>query len=211
MTHPTTTAPTVYWLRNDLRLHDNPALCWAAARGPVLAVFILNENDGTRALGGASRWWLHHSLAALQAAGVKIHVARGNPAEVIPQLVQNYQAGAVAWNRAYEPAAQARDAAIKTTLKETGLEVFTANASMLHEPWSIKNLSGTDFKVFTPFWKTCLTHSVPEPLPVPAVEWVQPTGGSWFKRPELVAHHTQLGARVGNHLAPRRSRGLGTL
>ena len=60
---------TIVWFRQDLRTRDNPALAAAVARGPVLPLFILDdETPGPRwRWGGASRWWLHHSLAALGA------------------------------------------------------------------------------------------------------------------------------------------------
>jgi deoxyribodipyrimidine photo-lyase len=58
---------SIYWLRSDLRLADNPALCAALARGgPVVPVFIwAPEEEAPWSPGGASQWWLHQSLAAL--------------------------------------------------------------------------------------------------------------------------------------------------
>ncbi len=58
--------PVLVWLRQDLRLTDNPALIAAAAQGrPIVPVCIRDEaSAGDWAPGGASRWWLHHSLVA---------------------------------------------------------------------------------------------------------------------------------------------------
>ena len=63
-------APVVVWFRDDLRVSDHPALREAVDSGaPVVAVFVLDESGhGSRPLGAASRWWLHHSLAALAAS-----------------------------------------------------------------------------------------------------------------------------------------------
>ena len=59
-------APSLVWLRDDLRIADNPALSTAAERGPVVVLYVLDEaSPGIRPLGGASRWWLHGSLEAL--------------------------------------------------------------------------------------------------------------------------------------------------
>ena len=56
----------IFWFRQDLRIADNPALTHAAESGRVLAVYILDQNDqGDQGPGAASRWWLHHSLNAL--------------------------------------------------------------------------------------------------------------------------------------------------
>ena len=54
------------WFRNDLRLADHTALIAAAARGPVVALFVLdNETPDAWRMGAAQRWWLHHSLTSL--------------------------------------------------------------------------------------------------------------------------------------------------
>lgn len=58
-------ASSPFWFRDDLRLADNPALCTAAAHGAVLCLYILDESLERRVLGGAARWWLPRSLAAL--------------------------------------------------------------------------------------------------------------------------------------------------
>ena len=73
--------PALLWFRQDLRLADNPAL-HAVADRPILPVFILDaEAAGTWTEGGASRWWLHHSLEALsrdlKALGAPLLVLRG--------------------------------------------------------------------------------------------------------------------------------------
>ena len=42
------------------------ALTAAAAQGPVIFLYVLDdETPGEWKLGGASRWWLHHSLDRL--------------------------------------------------------------------------------------------------------------------------------------------------
>ena len=58
---------TIVWLRNDLRTHDHPALVAACARGePVVPVYIHSDDgEGDWPLGGATKWWLHRSLASL--------------------------------------------------------------------------------------------------------------------------------------------------
>ena len=63
-------SPTLVWFRDDLRLHDHPALHVALERGgPVIALFVLDEESpGVRPLGGAAKWWLRHSLASLAAS-----------------------------------------------------------------------------------------------------------------------------------------------
>ena len=161
-------SPSIVWLRDDLRLADNPALTAAAQRGePVVLVYVLDEESaGIRPLGAASRWWLHHSLAAL---GEHLVLRGGKAEEVIPALVAETGAGAVFWNRRYG-AAREIDARLKTRLREDGLEVQSFQASLLVEPWTLTTGGGGPYRVFTPFWKAARELAFREPLPVPEFE-----------------------------------------
>ncbi|HSN01032.1 MAG TPA: deoxyribodipyrimidine photo-lyase, partial [Rudaea sp.] len=57
----------IVWFRRDLRLEDNPALDAALrAHDRVACVYIhAPTEEAPWAPGAASRWWLHHSLSAL--------------------------------------------------------------------------------------------------------------------------------------------------
>ncbi len=165
---------TLLWLRNDLRLADNPALHEAVNRGyPVIPVFVWAPDEvGEWAPGAASRWWLHHSLAALKADlvrhGSNLVIRKGASWGALKAMIGQTKATAVFWNRRYEPAAVARDAKIKEELRTLGIEAKSFNGSLLFEPWEIGNQSGEPFRVFTPFWKACLSAPPPgEPLPAP--------------------------------------------
>lgn len=166
---------TLVWHRLDLRLADNSALSAAIERGgPVIPVFIWSpEEEGPWAPGGASRWWLHQSLQSLSEAyrqlGSRLVLRSGPSLIALRSLIRETGAGAVVWNRRYEPAVIARDTQIKSELKAEGLEVETFNAALLHEPWTIQNQAGKPFQVFTPFWKHCLQRPDPSlPLSAPA-------------------------------------------
>ncbi|WP_269582412.1 cryptochrome/photolyase family protein [Roseibium sp. Sym1] len=161
---------TLVWFRQDLRIEDNPALCEAAKMGSVLPVFIYEtpEQSGeSHPLGGASRWWLHHSLAALKEVLPGLVLLRGSARHLIPQLAKQVGAEAVYWNRCYEPHAIERDTDLKATLKDDGFEVKSFKASLLFEPWELETKSGGHFKVYSPFWKTAQQKEVPPPLPAP--------------------------------------------
>jgi len=167
MTRPT----TIVWLRQDLRVEDHPALAWAAARGPVVPAFVwAPDEEGSWPPGGASRWWLHHSLASLgeqlQELGSPLVLRRGPSLEALEKLIAETGATAVVWNRRYEPAALSRDAAVKSTLRARGVEAESFNGSLLHEPWTVATQQGKPYQVFTPFWKACgaagVEHDVQE-------------------------------------------------
>lgn len=111
-------------------------------------------------MGGAQKWWLHHSLLALQTTlremNLDLFLLAGSPLTVLKQLVSQHNICAVYWNRLYEPVFSARDTTIKSTLRELGIAVTSCNGSLLLEPWEVTNQQGSYFKVFTPYWRQCL-------------------------------------------------------
>lgn len=168
------TSTSIVWFRDDLRLADNPALRAAVDRGaPVVGVYVLDEESpGIRALGGAARWWLHHSLVELgerlREKGSALVLRRGTAGDVIPALVEESGADAVFWNRRYGGPEREIDAALKITLRESGVEAASFAGSLLFEPWTVRTGAGTPYGVFTPFWKACQQLPPPRaPLPEP--------------------------------------------
>jgi deoxyribodipyrimidine photo-lyase len=165
---------TIAWFRQDLRLADNPALDRALAAGAIIPVYIAptdscrtTRRDGFHA-GGASRWWLHHSLVALDRSlrgkGSRLIVRRGEPAAVLRDLAEQTGATAVHWNRRLEPAGIETDREVKRQLREAGLTVQSFNGNYLHEPWNVLNKQGEPYKVFTPYWKALLAAGIDQPV-----------------------------------------------
>ncbi|GAC12779.1 cryptochrome/photolyase family protein [Aliiglaciecola lipolytica] len=157
-------AKSIMWFRQDLRLRDNPALCAACANGDVIPVYILDEHNAQSfSPGAASKWWLHQSLLSLNASlSEKLHVMRGNPIDVLNNIIEQTGATHVVWNRCYEPWQIHRDKELKEQLKQRNIQVESFNGSLLWEPWTIMNQSGSPYKVFTPFYrKGCLQAPSP--------------------------------------------------
>ncbi|MEZ5668136.1 MAG: deoxyribodipyrimidine photo-lyase [Alphaproteobacteria bacterium] len=173
-----TEKPVLLWFRQDLRLADNPALAAAAAAGaPVAALFVLDDDTpGRWRWGGASRWWLHRGLAALQRAlgdrGVPLILRRGRADAVVPQVAAALHAGAVHWNRCYEPFAIARDTTVKATLRAAGIAADSHNAGLLAEPWTVTTGAGAPYAVFTPVWRA-LRAGATVPVPTAAPKCVR--------------------------------------
>ncbi len=166
---PGKTQPTIYWLRRDLRLKDNPALHWAVQRNaPVICVYIHDtKSAGDWQPGAASCWWLHHSLQALSDAlkstGNQLYLFNGSTETTLKHIIEHTGADAISWNRRYEPAAIELDKKLKKQLSEQGLEVFSAPGNLCHEPWQVTR-TGTKaegqlpYKVFTAYWRASLKH-----------------------------------------------------
>jgi deoxyribodipyrimidine photo-lyase len=150
---------TIVWFRQDLRLHDNPALKAACERGGwVVPLYVLADaEEGDWPAGGATRWWLHHSLEQLAASFLRrdsrLLFKRGSAADVITTLVAASGADAVYWNRRYEPAAIARDSSLKQSLRDNGIACESFNSALLAEPWDVRSPADKPYRVFTAFKK----------------------------------------------------------
>lgn len=171
--------PVILWFRQDLRLSDNPALIAATATGaPILPVYILDDDNADEwRIGGASRWWLHHSLTALdKSMNGALAVYKGKADEIIPALMTNTGATEIHWNRCYEPWRITRDKAIKTARDKQNIGAYSHNGSLLWEPWETLKSDDTPYKAFTAFYKNgCLGKNgephEPQNKPV-NIEWL---------------------------------------
>jgi len=143
----------IVWFRQDLRLHDNPALHAAAAAGPVLPVYILDDdNAGEWKMGGASRWWLHHSLSRLnEALHGQLLVLRGDCRSKLARLCERLPVRQVCWNRCYEPWHRRQDERVAKELGDAGIETCIADGSLLLPPWRSGRRDGSPYAVFKPF------------------------------------------------------------
>jgi len=165
--------PAIVWFRQDLRLQDHAALDAAMVGGrAVLPVYVLDdESPGAWALGGAARWWLHHSLtslaADLAARGATLVLRRGAGAEVITALAQEIGATEVHAGRLHELWARQADAATAAALQRGGAELVLHRTATLFDLDSIRTKTGGIYGVYTPFAKTCRALGAPRP-PRPA-------------------------------------------
>ena len=174
---------TIYLFREDLRLDDNPGLARAAQEGPVLPVFVLDDGtlgDDTsdpQRLGSASRWWLHHSLSALNDAlrtrGSRLTVLKGDTVDTIVELVNTTGAGAVHLSRGYAPWGIALETRLNNALTAEGCTLRRFGGRLLFEPEEVATRGGAPFKVFTPFWRRCLELNQPAGH-TPAPERIEP-------------------------------------
>src|SRR6185369_8781087 len=83
----------------------------------------------------------------------KLIFARGRTRDVVATAIEASGADCVYWNRRYQPAEAAIDAALKTEIREAGLIAQSFDGALLHEPSLLKTGSGGYYKVYTPFWK----------------------------------------------------------
>jgi deoxyribodipyrimidine photo-lyase len=170
MTRQANASPVLLWMRRDLRLRDNAALAAAIATGrEVIAAFVLDEaGPEVWAPGGASRWWLHHSLQSLAAdlakCGAGLVLRRGTFETQIPALVAETGACEVHAGLPHEPWARLAVAALGESL---GVPLHLHETALLHAPGTIRTQTGGAYGVYTPFSRACHARGLP-PAPLPA-------------------------------------------
>ena len=144
---------SIVWFRQDLRLQDNPALSAACQAENVLPIYILDdESAGEQRMGGASRWWLHHSLSALNdSLDGALNLYVGDAQQIILELCERFGANTVYWSRCYEPANIAQTTQIKQQLQKQGITGHSINGCLINEPWEVTKQDGTAYKIFTPY------------------------------------------------------------
>jgi len=162
-------SPILWWVRNTLRLADNPPLMAAlelakTTGAVVIPVYVWPTNTNEPwGRGAASRWWLHHSLVAfqqsLQAKGSGL-VVRCAPTtqEALLALVAETGATVVVTEDRLEPALAEEALAVQQALAHVGamLQVIS-NANHLLDVTTLKNLQDKPYQVFTPLYKRVLT------------------------------------------------------
>jgi deoxyribodipyrimidine photo-lyase len=159
---------SILWFRQDLRLADQPALTAAVADGPVIPVYILDDDTpGLWKIGGAQRWWLHHSLASLasglEALGSRLVLRRGRSAAVLQSLREEAGASHIHALRHYEPWWVRAEEQVGAAL-----DLRLHDGNQLAPPREVKSGSGQPFKIYTPYWRALQQHlPPPEPLPAP--------------------------------------------
>jgi deoxyribodipyrimidine photo-lyase len=181
---------SLMWFRRDLRMTDNPSLTAAAARGDVVACFVLDPEQVT-ADGPTSIGWLASNLRALHSAlNGRLTLRVGAPAKVIPALAEEVGASAVYAAAECEPMGVARDAAVRDELVRRGIAWREIGSPYAVTPGKVTTRDGGGFKVFSAFAKSWQAHSWPEPAPAPAsLELIAAPSdpASWSKIDKAVA------------------------
>ncbi len=189
-------APQVIWFRNDLRLADQAAVRAAAAAGPVVALFVLDDHRPAVArapepwrqgwtMGAAQRWWLHHALASLDAdlrkRGGGLVLRRGRSSEIVPAIAAEVGAEAVHCLGHIELFARADEEAVAARVK---LEVY--EGVLLVRPESVRTGTGGRYRIFTPWWRRML-EQMPPARPEPAPKHIDFVGDVAGERLEDLA------------------------
>ncbi|WP_199899315.1 deoxyribodipyrimidine photo-lyase [Sneathiella glossodoripedis] len=193
-------SPVIHWFRQDLRLSGNPAFGHAASSGNVIPVYIIGPD--WKKMGGASKWWLAKSLHALnEQLNGSLSIVEGEPAQILPTLAKLNDCDEITWSRRYEPEQIADDKKTKQVLEEAGLNVKSLPSFLLWEPWKVLKDDGSDYRVFTAFYKKCLKLAEPNHPSSSSAEFVATKAKiedfETFEASDLTPQHWDLAKGTG--------------
>ena len=169
---------TVWWIRRDLRLHDNQALHAALQTGtPIIPLFIIDPTLTNSPYVGENRLsFLHGGLRALdeglRGIGSQLFIRSGTPLAVLTKLVAEMAVTHIFAEEDVSPYARRRDQKIQSILPLH----LTPGVSIL-PIGSVLKVDGSPYKVYGPFarqWHETATQIsnpiIPKPnkIPTPA-------------------------------------------
>lgn len=155
---------SIWWIRRDLRLFDNPALQQALThgRGQLIPLFILDETlHNSPYMSDKRLAFLYDGLRqleqTLQERGGQLIVRRGQPLAVLHQLRAELGEEVRLFAQAdFSPYAQSRDTAVGNELPLT-----LTNGTTIRPPDAVRKNDGDPYVVFTPYKKKWLAQSLP--------------------------------------------------
>ena len=165
-------ATVLVWLRNDLRIADNPALARRAARAAARSSRCMStrRRPGLRPRGGACALVAppEPRHARPTALAQHRHPARDRPirasldaARLTPRRQRCSGTGATA-----RPSGR-RTRGIARELAAIGIASESFAGNVLVEPFDMRTGAGAPYAVYTPFWNALRQRDIALPLPTP--------------------------------------------
>lgn len=160
---------SIWWIRRDLRLTDNPALHAALEAGSVLPVFLLDpafSSSSPRRKNFLSEG-LHTLDKDLRQRNSYLVTRSGPPLETLHSLLAETGADRIFAEEDFTPYARRRDAEIASQFP---LQLI--HGQTVHHPELVKKADGKPYTVYTPYskaWKSLLAeiHLLPAPKTIP--------------------------------------------
>ncbi len=154
---------TIWWIRRDLRLHDNPALHAALKNADVIIpLFIIDPMFEKSAFVGEKRLaFLYSNLSQLdqdlRQRGGRLVIRRGLPATVLTQICEQADVKTIYAQEDLSNYAVERDASIARHLP-----LVLTGGLTTHPVQSIRKLDGSPYTVYTPFSKSWKKLPLPD-------------------------------------------------
>lgn len=196
------------WLRNDLRLDDNPALHFACknaerSKRAVSVIYCITEsqwkehNEAGIKLGFREQS-LSHLRATLANRGIALHLLQADRfskcSGVIAEFCKTYSVKALWFNAEVPLHEKQRDQHVQNTLRDANIECHSFEHDFLVPPDMLQTQKGNPYRVFTPWYHawTQQLEAQAEPLPAPTKLHTQakltPTGIIELPRAQQFRH-----------------------
>ncbi|HBS41078.1 MAG TPA: deoxyribodipyrimidine photo-lyase, partial [Oceanospirillales bacterium] len=172
------------WFRNDLRVHDNPALAFARRdnEAPVVAVVFVPEQQWRQHGLGERRINLNKAaICALQdslsALNIPLLIAPGESFRdnlgYLQELLTQFEFSEINFNIEYELNERQRDRQLVIWCRDRHITANRFHDQCLLPPGEVLTGDAQMYKVFTPFrkaWLSQMSNLCPPPCAAPAVQ-----------------------------------------
>ena len=150
------TKKAIVWIREDLRIENNPALSYASQNHEIVSAVYIYNNKHFDQKREAQKWWLSKSLEAfkndLAKFNISLEILSGDEIEIFTKIKKKNDI-TVYWSKVYEPAVITNGKKIRDLFIKNKIDYKYFKGNILIEFQDVTKDDGTPFKVFTPFWK----------------------------------------------------------
>jgi len=189
----------IIWFRRDLRLTDHPALSNAIANSEALIPLFILDEKLIKDAGSKRLAYLANSMRALDASlDNTLHVRVGDQVDVLNALMAEHRVTGVYVSEEFEPYGVARDARVAAA----GIPLIKVGSHYAVSPGRVRKPDGTNYRVYTPFYKGWVAHGWRKPIAAPkAINaippdknarnfplWTIPEGAEILEAGEAAAH-----------------------
>ena len=181
----------VFWFRKDLRLSDNEALLaahnYASSMGSKsIAACYFYSPLAYQALEGIRQHSLTESIKALDASmqnllNVGTFKTTSELAENLADLAQKIGSQKVFAMKAFDPEGIRQQDAVSKFLAKNNIQLELVGSGYAVDPGTVGKPDGSNYRVYTPFYKAWVQLMDPNPIKVPIseIEWL------YFKQKDL--------------------------
>ena len=159
----------IWWIRRDIRMHDNQALDAAIENADRLIPVFVIEPELMSDAAPKRRAFLLHALSdldrQLQESGSRLIVREGPATEALPTLAEEFEVSVIFAHEDFSPFAKQRDEKVNEAINLKRLP-----GVVLRHPTTILKNDGDPYVVYTPYKNKWYEHPIPTPadcLPAP--------------------------------------------
>ena len=154
----------IMWFRRDLRLIDHPALSEAVANSEAIIPLFIHDEKLISHAGSKRLAYMANSLRALdESLGNKLHIRVGDQVEVLKALMSEHRVSGVYVSEEFEPYGVARDIRVE----QAGIPLIKVGSPYAVSPGRVRKPDGTNYRVYTPFYKGWVLHGWRKAIPAP--------------------------------------------